>query len=97
MMIVEAINSAATERAVYLLVTAYLESLHPFHHDMGIPESIVSLPIEGVDDLSDRLTALSNDSNEPLQAVVPVLEISAVLASALQRLGENGYSRIDKR
>lgn len=97
MMILDAINTAASEHAVYFLVTAYIESLHPFHRSMGIPESVISLPVEGVADLAERLTALRHDSNEPLQAVVPASEVSAVLASALQRLGENGYVPLEKR
>ena len=97
MMILDAISTAASEHAVYFLVTAYIESLHHFHRGMGIPESVISLPVEGLADLAERLAALRYDSNGPLQGVVPVSEVSAVLASALQRLGEDGYVPSEKR
>lgn len=96
MMIVEAINTAPTEHAVYFLVTAYIESLRHFQSS-GIPESVISLPVSGPADLNDRLAALRNNNNGPLEAVVPVSEVSAVLASALHRLGADGYEPRENR
>ena len=87
MMILEAINSATNEHAVFFLVTAYIESLHHFHRSLGIPQAVISLPVAGVADLEERLSALRNNINEPAAGVVPVSEVSQVLASALERLG----------
>jgi len=97
MMILDAIDTAASEHAVYFLVTAYIESLHHFHRSLGIPESVIKLPVAGVGDLEERLVALRNDSNTHTEAVVPVSEVSAVLASAVQRLGATDQARGEKR
>jgi hypothetical protein len=86
MTIVDAINSAASEHAVYFLVTAYIESLQHFHRGLGIPEAVVRLPLSGMDDLEERLTSLKRNVDVPLQTVVPASEVTAVLASAVQRL-----------
>ena len=88
MTILDAINSAASEHAVYFLVTAYIESLQHFHRGLGIPEAVIKLPLSGVDDLEERLTSLKSsiDVDVPLEAVVPASEVTAVLASAVQRL-----------
>jgi hypothetical protein len=86
MTIVDAINSAASEHAVYFLVTAYIESLQHFHRGLGIPESVVRLPLSGVGDLEDRLTSLQSTIDVPLESVQPASEVTAVLASAVQRL-----------
>ena len=97
MMILDAINTAASEHAVYFLVTAYIESLHHFHRSLGIPESVIRLPVAGVGDLEERLVALRHDSNTPLEVVVPVSEVSAVLASAVQRLNGTDQARGENR
>ena len=86
MMILDAINSAANEHAVYFLVTAYLESLQHFPRGLGLPQSVVRLPVAGLGDLEERLTSLRQDSQLRLDTVVPAGEVSAVLASAVERL-----------
>jgi len=97
MMIVDAISSAPSAHAVYFLVTAYIESLHHYRSSLGIPQEIISLPVSGVGDLESRLTALRLNVNVPLEAVVPASEMSAVLATAVQRLGAQGYAPREKR
>ena len=86
MMILDAINSASNEHAVYFLVTAYLESLQHFPRGLGLPKSVMKLPIGGLDDLEQRLASLTEDSNLSLDTVVPAHEVSAVLSSAVERL-----------
>ena len=86
MMILDAINDAASEHAVYFLVTAYIESLHHFHRSLGIPEGVVKLPVGGVRDLEERLDTLRRTGSSPFEGEVPAAEVSAVLASAVQRL-----------
>ena len=86
MMILDAINDAASEHAVYFLVTSYIESLHHFHRSLGIPERVVKLPVGGVRDLEERLDTLRLTGSGPMAGEVPAAEVSAVLASAVQRL-----------
>jgi hypothetical protein len=90
MMILDAIDSAGSEHAILFLVTAYIESLRHFPRGLGVPESVIKLPVAGVGDLEDRLTALRHHINVPLEAVVPASEVSAVLASAVQKLASGG-------
>jgi len=90
MMIIDAIDSAPTEHAVYFLVSAYLESLHHFHRSSGLPEAVVTLPVAGPADLNARLTALRSNVDAPLDPVVPASEVFAVLMSALKRVGAPG-------
>ena len=97
MMIVEAINSASSEHAVYFLVTAYIESLHHYRCSLGLPESVVSLPVSGVGDLEARLWSLRHNINVPLEAVVPSSEVAAVLASAVEKLGADAYAARENR
>ena len=85
MMIIEAIESAASEHAVYFLATAYIESLHHFHRSLGLPETVVALPLSGEADLRRRLAALPNDSNVTVQTKA-IAEARAVIDSALWRL-----------
>ena len=86
MMIIEAIESAASEHAVYFLASAYVESLHHFHRSLGIPHSIIVLPLHGVADLRQRLAALSDDDNLPMPGLASVLEARTVFGAALARL-----------
>jgi hypothetical protein len=86
MMILDAIKGASSEHAVYFLVTSYIDSLHHFHRGLGIPESVVRLPVRGMDDLEERLESLHHDSDPPLEGIVPASEVSAVLATAVHRL-----------
>ena len=87
MIITEAIMSAPTEHAVYFLVTSYIESFRRFGHGPDIPDPVLHLPLAGAADLRERLQALRDNINAPLEAVVPASELGAVLASALTRLG----------
>jgi|SRR6476661_662422 len=86
--IVDAINSAPTEHAVYFLVTAYIESLCHFKSGAGIPRPVLRLPISGSADLASRLDTLESNVNVPLEAVVPVSEVAGVIASAVNRIGD---------
>jgi hypothetical protein len=88
MIIVDAINSAPTEHAVYFLVTAYIESLSHFNSGSGVPRPVLRLPISGPADLASRLDTLEHNVNVPLEAVVPVSEVAGVLASAVNRIGD---------
>jgi hypothetical protein len=87
MMIVDAIKTAPNEHAVYFLVTAYLESLNHFHASSGIPDRIVSLPVAGEADLTERLQVL-RANNLPPAAVQPLSEASEVLSCAVRRLSD---------
>ena len=87
MMILDAINSAASEHAVFFLVTAYLESLQHLHGAFGLPESVVTLPVGDCADLQQRLACLRHTTDVAPESIVPASEVSAVLASAVQRLG----------
>ena len=97
MMIVDAISSASSEHAVFFLVTAYIETLQHYQGSLGIPESVVSLPVSGVHDLEARLRALHHNINVPPEAVVSASEVSVVLATAVERLGADGYSPRENR
>ena len=97
MMIVDAISAAASEHAVFFLVTAYIESLQHYQRSLGIPDSVVTLPVSGVHDLEARLRALRHNINVPLEAVVLASEVSAVLATAVQRLGADAYAPRENR
>ncbi|MDB5928130.1 MAG: hypothetical protein JWN13_7066 [Betaproteobacteria bacterium] len=87
MIIVDAINSAPTEHAVYFLVTAYIESLCHFNSSAGVPRPVLRLPISGPADLASRLDTLESNVTVPLEAVVPVSEVAGVLSSAVNRIG----------
>jgi hypothetical protein len=95
MMIVDAIRSAPSEHAVYFLVTAYMESLRHFEESSGVPEPITRLPIAGRHDLHERLTLLRSSITTPLESIVPVPEVGAVLDSALERLTAFGGADSD--
>ena len=97
MMILDAINTAQNEHAVYFLVTAYLESLQHFPRGLGLPKSVMQLPIGGLDDLEQRLVSLQHDSNVTLECVVPAWEVSAVLTSAVERLSNGCIQSVANR
>ena len=97
MMILDAIDTAANDHAVYFLVTAYIESLCHFHRGLGIPESVVKLPLDGVDDLEQRLASLERNVQVRLESVVPASEVTAVLASAVKRLSGEGAHACENR
>jgi hypothetical protein len=86
MKIVEAIQSAATQHAVYFLVTAYVESLRHFERTSGVPPAALALPIAGASDLEQRLDALRDTAGVPREAMVAVSELAAVITCALGRL-----------
>lgn len=85
MMIVEAVESAPTEHAVYFLVTAYIESVRHFEQGCGVPQRAITLPVAGFSDLTERLDILRSESVAPGSAVAAA-EAAAVLAAALRRL-----------
>jgi hypothetical protein len=97
MMILDAINTANNEHAVYFLVTAYLESLQHFPRGLGVPRSVMQLPIGGLNDLEQRLVSLQHDSNLALDSVVPAWEVSAVLSSAVDRLSNGCIQCVENR
>jgi hypothetical protein len=86
MMIVDAVNSAPSQHAVYFLVTAYLESLRHFERTCGVPQRVIELPVASATDLSERLEALRRTRDAMSESTVVVSEVSAVLSSALSRL-----------
>ena len=88
MMIVDAIGSAATQHAVYFLVTAYLESLRHFERASGVPSGVLQLPIHGSEDVAQRLHALHHSSGGEAESIVARSELAAVLGCALERLHE---------
>ena len=86
MMIVDAIGSAATQHAVYFLVTAYLESLRHFEGASGVPSGVLQLPIQGSEDLAQRLHGLHHTTGVKPESVVARSELASVLGCALERL-----------
>ena len=86
MMIIDAINSANNEHAVWFLVTAYLESLNHFHASLGLPLAVVALPVRGLADLRSRIAALRNCRPAPAEQSTPPAEVAAVLETAVGRL-----------
>ena len=86
MMIVDAIRSASSRHAIYFLVTAYIESLAHFERASGVPRQGLALPVAGRADLEERLAMLESHAGVPLEAIVPITELRAVLAGAIDRL-----------
>jgi hypothetical protein len=86
MMIVDAVSAAPTRHSVYFLVTAYIESLRHFERTCGVPLMVLHLPVNGADDLANRLDALRRNTEVSLDALVAVAEVAAVLSAALARL-----------
>ena len=86
MMIVDAIRAAATQHAVYFLVTAYIESLRHFERSSGVPAEVLELPIRDRGDLEQRAAAVDQSTVVPFDAIVAISELATVLASAIERL-----------
>ena len=86
MRIEDAILAAPTNHAVMFLVTSYIEALSHGRRAAGIPEFIVRLPLTGESDLYERLAALRRRDFDSRDALPPVVEVSRVFASALDRL-----------
>ena len=86
MMIVEAIESAPTEHAVYFLLTAYIESLRHFERGCGVPQRAIALPVSGFSDIAERLEILRSSTNVAGERTVAAAEAADVLGSALKRL-----------
>ena len=86
MTIVDAIDSAPTEHAVYFLVTAYIESLRHFERGCGVPQCAIALPVGGTSDLAGRLETLRSDVDPAPESAVAKAEVAAVLSAALARL-----------
>ena len=85
MMIVEAVDSAPTEHAVYFLLTAYIESLRHFQRGCGVPQRAITLPVAGLSDVAERLDVLRSENVAP-ESAVAAAEAAAVLEAALRRL-----------
>jgi hypothetical protein len=86
MMLADAINSATSEHAVYFLVTAYVESLHHFHHSLDIPERAIALPVNGLEDLKHRSLLLRDRIDRARETTMGAAEMAAILDCALGRL-----------
>jgi hypothetical protein len=86
MTILDAIESAPTEHAIFFLVTAYIESLRHFERGCGVPQAAIELPVAGSSDLAARLEMLRSSADIVPQSNVARSETAAVLASALTRL-----------
>jgi hypothetical protein len=86
MKLADAIDSAASEHAVYFLVTAYVESLHHFHRSLGVPERAIALPIGGLEDLTQRLLLLRENAGPACDGTLGAAEMAAILQCALGRL-----------
>ena len=86
MTILDAIDSASSEHAVYFLVTAYIESLRHFERGCGVPQGAIELPVSGSSDLAARLEMLRGSADVVPQSAVAKSEVAAVLSSALTRL-----------
>lgn len=83
MMIVDAIDGAPNECAVFFLVTAYLETFQHLHPVYGVPEPAVRLPVRGLADLERRRALLSGAI---CRIRCPAGELQAVIAAAVHRL-----------
>ena len=94
MMIVDAVSSAPSEHAVYFLVTAYMESLRHFERSCGVPQRVLDLPVAGAADLRERLSTLRRTTSSPLESMVAVSEVDAVLTSAIDRLSTIELSQL---
>jgi hypothetical protein len=86
MMIVQAIDSAPTEHAVFFLVTAYIESLRHFERGCGVPQRAIALPVSGVSDLAERFEILRAGVDVAPESAVATAEAAEVLGTALKRL-----------
>jgi hypothetical protein len=86
MTILDAIESASTEHAVYFLVTAYIESLRHFERGCGVPQRAIALPVAGFNDLAARLEMLRSSAGIAPHSDVANSEATAVLAAAVARL-----------
>jgi hypothetical protein len=86
MMIVEAIDSAPTEHAVYFLVTAYIESLRHFERGCGVPQRAIALPVSGFSDLAERYDILRASVEVAPDSAVAAAEAAQVLGAAVRRL-----------
>lgn len=90
MTILDAIRTAASDHAVYFLVTAYFESLHHFHRSLGVPRRVIDLPVRGFSDLTERLEALRIDTGVRLKPAPGPSEALSILECAVARLTELG-------
>jgi hypothetical protein len=83
--IIEAIKHAESEHAVYLLLTAYLESLW-LSETSTLRGSLRRLPIEGPTDVEERAQVLA--SEEHINERPIVAEAAEIFRAARERLGE---------
>ena len=81
--IIEAIRRAESEHAVYLLLTAYLESL--WLSESALRGSLRRLPIEGQTDVQERAQVLASDERGAEGPVIA--EAAEIFRVASERLG----------
>ena len=79
--IIEAIQRAESEHAVYFLLTAYLESLWETENGSGLRGSLRRLPIAGESDVQERAEALATAADGPIAA-----EAAEIFRVASQKL-----------
>jgi hypothetical protein len=95
MMLVDAIESAVSEHAVYFLVTAYMESLHHFQSSLRIPKAVIALPLGGMEDLAGRAQALREIDNASAGVAGEALAILDCALARLQALARAPSAGID--
>jgi hypothetical protein len=83
--IVEAIQRAESEHAVYFLLTAYLESLWQTEKGSGLLGSLRRLPIDGQHDVEERAQALASEERAAEGPIVS--EAAEIFRAASKRLG----------
>jgi hypothetical protein len=83
--IIEAIRRAESEHAVYLLLTAYLESLWLSENESALRGSLRRLPIEGQTDVQERAQVLASDERGAEGPVIA--EAAEIFRVASERLG----------
>lgn len=86
MKIIDAIGSAATQHAVYFLVTAYIESLRHFERSCGVPADALELPVRSRDDIESRARVLRRHTGVAIESLVAMSELAAVIGCAIDRL-----------
>jgi hypothetical protein len=83
--IIEAIKRAESEHAVYLLLTAYLESLWVSETRGALRGSLRRLPIEGQTDVQERAQVLASEERAAEGPVIA--EAAEIFRVAIERLG----------
>jgi hypothetical protein len=91
--IIEAIKHAESEHAVFLLLTAYIESLWLSEDGIGLGAALRRLPIDGHLDVLERAQALSLEERTAEAPIVA--EAAEIFRVASQRLNA-GASHADR-